>query len=67
MSVNRQNRNYKLAVNHMADYSEKELRRMRGVFKTPDSPRGKLYPAHIDALPDSFNWWRTGLYSHMFV
>ena len=40
----------------MADYSDKELRRMRGVVKTKDSPKGTLYIPSSTEIPSSLNW-----------
>jgi hypothetical protein len=55
-SVNRRNLSYKLAVNHMADYSDKEFRMLRGVIKTKDSPRHNVYVPSNKDVPSSWNW-----------
>ena len=68
-SVNRKSLSYKLAVNHMADYSEKELHMMRGVYKNSNSPRGNLYIpfSSREDVPSSCNWWLKGtMYMNMY-
>ena len=54
--MNRQNLTYKLAVNHMADYSEVDFRVLRGVKKTRDSPRQDILLISSINLPQSWNW-----------
>ena len=61
-SFNRQNLGYKLAINHMADYSDVEFRVMRGVIKTSDSPRREVTITLRKDLPSSWNWWLRGKY-----
>lgn len=59
-SVNRQNLTFKVAVNHLADYSDKELRALRGVFKSSSSPRGQTYVPTLKDVPSSWDWWLQG-------
>ena len=65
-SVNRQNLTFKVAVNHMADYSDKELHALRGVFKSASSPRGRIYVPTLKDVPSLWNWWLEGtLFEHV--
>ena len=61
-SMNRRDLTYKLAVNHMADYSDDEMKMMRGYRHDKTSPRGLVYmPQHrIEDLPADVDWWLRG-------
>jgi hypothetical protein len=55
--MNRQNLTYKLAVNHMADYSEVDFRALRGVLKTKsDSLRQDVLQKSRKSLPLQWDW-----------
>ena len=56
--MNRKNLSYKLKVNHMADYSDSEIKRMRGYRHTKDSPRGHVYISKlkVETVPMDYNW-----------
>lgn len=51
----------------MADYSDKELRALRGVFKSADSPRGQIYVPTLKDVPSSWNWWLEGTLSMQYL
>lgn len=57
-SMNRKNLSYKLKVNHMADLSDVEMKRMRGYRTSKDSPRGEMYYSknRMEDIPDFYNW-----------
>ncbi|CAI8034430.1 Counting factor associated protein D [Geodia barretti] len=55
-AMNRQNLTYKLAVNHMADYSEVDFRTLRGVIKTSDSLRQDVVQKSKKSLPLQWDW-----------
>lgn len=61
-SLNRQDLSYKLAVNHMADYSVEDMKVMRGVRKTFDSPRHDITLSLKKDVPVSWDWWSRGKY-----
>ena len=54
--MNRQHLTYKLAVNHMADYSEVDFRTLRGVIKTSDSLRQDVVQKSKKSLPLQLDW-----------
>ena len=64
-AMNRRNLTYKLAVNHMADYSVIDFRTLRGVIKNGDSPRNNIPQTSIKSLPPSWNWWLEGMFCGM--
>ncbi|KAG5893243.1 hypothetical protein JTB14_013404 [Gonioctena quinquepunctata] len=58
-SVNRQNRGYSLAVNHLSDKTEAELKALRGKTYSGVYNGGQPFPhENIDreSLPDQFDW-----------
>ncbi len=61
-SMNRRNLGYKLAVNHMADYSPEEMKMMRGYRTDKTSPQGDMYvpTMKLKDVPVSMNWWLRG-------
>lgn len=67
--MNRQNLPYKLKVNHMTDYSDSEIKRMRGYRHTTDSPRGELFVSAIkhSDIPTYYNWRLRGKCSILFM
>ena len=48
----------------MTDYSDSEIKRMRGYRHTADSPRGELFVSEIkhDDIPTYYNWRLRGNY-----
>ncbi len=58
-SKNRQSLTYKLAVNHLADHSEDEMKKMRGYRNTGFNSK-YLYQPSLGALPSEVNWWLEG-------
>ena len=65
-SMNRRDLSYKLKVNHMTDYSDEEISRMRGYRHTPDSPRGKPYQPSLKDVPTFYNWRLRGTWAKLF-
>lgn len=57
-SHNRQNLSYKLKINHMTDYSDGEIKKMRGYRHTKNSPRGETFVSktRFEDVPNYFNW-----------
>lgn len=60
-SMNRQKLTYSLAVNHLADKTEEELRALRGYRSSSNQYNGgNEFPYDVDALkadlPDQFDW-----------
>ncbi|XP_071483800.1 digestive cysteine proteinase 2-like [Diadema antillarum] len=58
-SVNRANRGYGLAINHLADITPDEFKMMRGRLRSTTPPRGIPYDgSHVRAedVPDTINW-----------
>lgn len=68
-TMNRQNLPYKLKVNHMTDYSDAEIKRMRGYRHTPDAPRGELFVSNtkLEDIPDYYNWRIRGTYVCTYI
>ena len=60
--MNRRDLPYKLKVNHMTDYSDEEISRMRGYRRSPNPPKGKLYEPSVKDVPMYFNWRLRGGY-----
>lgn len=59
-SMNRRGLSYKLAVNHMADYSDTEFKMLRGYVRKTPRNQDKIYVSWVTDLPDSMNWWLRG-------
>lgn len=59
-SMNRRNLTFKLKVNHMADHSDDERKRMRGYRHTKNSPKGELFVSKASDVPTYMNWWLRG-------
>ncbi len=59
-SINRQGLSYRVAVNHLADKTDEELKVLRGKLKSSKTPNNGL-PFDISKydttnLPDTFDW-----------
>ena len=60
-SMNRRNLSFKLAVNHLADLTDAEMKMMRGYQYNPDTLRDNLYTyTSAKQIPDDVNWWLAG-------
>ena len=59
--MNRRDLTYKLAINHLADHSNAELRMMRGYRTDKTLPRGEIYQPTVTDVPDSMDWWIKGV------
>lgn len=62
-SSNRQGLSFTMAVNHLADRSDLELKALRGKRYTPGYNGGQAFPYNIESLtqlsatlPDNFDW-----------
>ena len=53
--MNRRGLSFKLAVNHMADYTDSEMGRTRG-YRSSGPRGGILYVAPSDPVPSLVNW-----------
>ncbi len=64
--MNRRNLGYKLAVNHLADLSRDEMKRMRGYRPDKSSPPGHVYvpTTPLKDVPVYMNWWLRGEEGH---
>ncbi len=53
-------------MNHMMDYSDKEMKIMRGYRSSKVSPKGEIYYSKITSqdTPDYFNWRLRGKFEH---
>ena len=59
--MNRRNLSFKLAVNHLADLTDAEMKMMRGYQYNPDTLRDNLYTyTSAKQIPDDVNWWLAG-------
>ena len=60
-SYNRQLKPYKLAVNHLVDLSDQELKKLRGYQNTGFNSKF-VYDGHnVKDFPISVNWWLKGM------
>uniref|UniRef100_A0A6P7FEG8 Digestive cysteine proteinase 1-like n=1 Tax=Diabrotica virgifera virgifera TaxID=50390 RepID=A0A6P7FEG8_DIAVI len=58
-SVNRQNKGYSLAINHLADKTDKEIKYLNGRLSSGGNNGGQPFPytdADTDDLPDQYDW-----------
>ena len=56
--MNRRNLGFSLAVNHMADYTDAELKIMRGYRSSGGVRSGDVYIPSADTTPPPFINWR---------
>ena len=62
-STNRQSLTYSLAVNHLTDLSNDELKMMRG-YRPSKGPKGGIEfrsDISVDATPDTWDWRIQGM------
>lgn len=64
-SLNRKGLSYSLELNHLSDFSDDEMKSMRGYRHTKDAPRGEVYISRTapSDVPTSMNWWLKGITS----
>ena len=63
-SNNRKSLTYSLAVNHMTDLSNDELKMMRG-YRPSKGPKGGIEftsDVSMDVIPDTWDWRIQGMY-----
>ena len=64
-SINRKSLTYSLAVNHLTDLSDDELKIMRG-YRPRKGPKGGIEftsDVSVDATPDTWDWRILGMSS----
>ena len=58
--MNRRGLSYKLAVNHITDYSDTELKMLKGYVRKSPRNLKKIHTSQLADVPDHMNWWLRG-------
>lgn len=58
---------YTVALNHLADLSDQEMKRMRGYRNTGLNSKFEYKSSvSVSDIPDYMNWWLRGMYAHNY-